>query len=151
MNSEVGGQTTQVLAASAMAALLAVTASCGPAPGADIAAGEIITRPTAYVGQSLTVSGRVEDVYPPRAFTIDSGMQDGDLLVLSTDSIPELEQMAAERGRGDGMTALVTGTVRLFVATEIEREVGWDLDPRLEKEFNNKSVIISRSTTFAPK
>ena len=129
-----------------------LTVSCSPAPGADLTAGDLITRPTAYVGQSLTVSGNVEDIYGPRAFTIDSGMQDGDLLVLSAEPLPQLAEI--DNGQGSPRsphTAVVTGIVRLFVASEIERELGWDVGPELEAEFKTKSALISRTTTFTPK
>ena len=112
-------------------------------------AGDIIERPGTYVGRSLTVSGKVEDLHGSRAFTIDSGMQDGDLLVLSADPLPQLTEAKDDKaGLGRDNTAIVTGIVRLFVTSEIEREVGWDIDPALEAEFANRAVIISRTTRF---
>lgn len=129
-----------------------LSAACSPAPGADVTAGQIIENPTFYVGQSLTVSGRVEHVHGPRAFTIDSGMQDGDLLVIGAEPFADLPALRDERGAVDGdYTALVTGTVRLFVASAIEREIGRDVDPEIEATFANKSVIISHTTQFERK
>jgi hypothetical protein len=39
----------------------------------------------------------------------------------------------------------VTGTVRRMTIIELEREVGWDLDPKLEAEFQDKPFLIARS------
>ena len=138
--------------ASAGALLIGVlgTSCSPPAPGADMTAGQIIDNPTAYVNQSLTVSGKVEDLHGPRAFTIDSGVQDGDLLVLGTEPFPQLDTLGAAGGRPTkDYTATITGTLRLFVASEVEREVGWDLDPKIEAEFENKAVLIGRTVTFS--
>ena len=129
--------------------LSGVFVSCGPAPGVDVTAGQIIANPTFYVGQNLTISGKVEDLYGPRAFTIDSGMQEGDLLVIAAEPFDVIvEERAASDDKPLGSKVIVGGTVRLFVAGAIEKEVGWDLDPELEERFTNKAVIISRTATF---
>lgn len=131
--------------------LAALSASCSPAPGADVRASDLVERPGAHVGQSLTVSGKLEELHGSRAFTIDSGIQRGELLVLSADPLPPLEDVKSENGRPTkDYTAIVTGMVRLFVARDIEREVGWDIDPELEAEYANKAVLISRTTRFVP-
>lgn len=125
--------------------------ACGnhePAPGADVSAGTIIENPAPYVGQTLTVSGNVEDIHGPRAFTMDSGLGVGDLLVLGAEPFPHVPD-GNNRAYLVGNSAKVTGVVHMLSVADVEREVGWDLDPQLEIEFEKKPVLIATSSTVA--
>lgn len=103
-----------------------------------------------YIGKTVTVRGEVEDVYGNRSFTVDEeGILGKDLLVISDKPLPPRVTGPEETPlvlKDD--TVKVTGTVRRFVATEIERELGIDLDPEIEVEIEeNRPVIIAKSVT----
>lgn len=91
----------------------------------------------------VTVTSEVEYAYGPRAFRLDDeavlrGGIDNDLLVLIRDpnGVAINDTWLTDR-------ATVTGTVRNFVVGEIERDYGLDLQPEIESEFRNKSVLIA--------
>jgi len=45
----------------------------------------------------------------------------------------------------EGAKVKVDGTVQKLVVAEIERELGWDLEPKLEAEFTEKNVIVAQN------
>ncbi len=115
-----------------------------------ITARQVIENPSAYVGKTVTVSGDVEEIWNPRAFNMDSGLSVGELLVVGREPFPQVGD-ANNRAYLISDTATVTGVVRMLVTADVEREIGWDLDPRIEAEFNAKPVLIAQSISFRPK
>ncbi len=112
-----------------------------------VTARQVIENPSAYVGKTVTVSGDVEEIWGPRAFNMDSGVTVGELLVVGREPFP---QVAATGNRAYVVSdiATVTGVVRMLVTADVEREIGWDLDPRIEAEFNAKPVLIAQTISF---
>jgi hypothetical protein len=114
----------------------------GTARVADIA-GE----PDRYMGQTVTVVADVEEVHSPRAFSLDedspaAGGIDNDLLVLS----PSAGSLADIDDQWLNNKVRVTGKVGKMAIVEIERELGWDLQPELEAEVERaKAVLIATS------
>jgi len=115
-----------------------------------ITARQVIENPSAYVGKTVTVSGDVEEIWNPRAFNMDSGLSVGELLVVGREPFPQVGD-ANNRAYVISDVATVTGVVRMLVMADVEREIGWDLDPRIEAEFNAKPVLIAQSISFRPK
>ncbi|MDQ3323495.1 MAG: hypothetical protein M3525_13850 [Acidobacteriota bacterium] len=114
-----------------------------------VTARQVIENPSAYVGKTVTVSGDVEEIHGPRAFNMDSGLTVGELLVVGREPFPNVP----DRGNTAYLVsdiATVTGVVRMLVTADIEREIGWDLDPQLEAEYNAKPVLVAQSITFRP-
>ena len=114
-----------------------------------ITARQVIENPQAYVGKTVTVSGDVEEIWNPRAFNMDSGLTIGELLVVGREPFPNVPDRN-NTAYVVSDVATVTGVVRMFVKADIEREIGWDLDSRLEAEFNAKPVLIAQSVNFKP-
>ena len=112
-----------------------------------ITARQVIENPSAYVGKTVTVSGDVEEIWGPRAFNMDSGISLGELLVVGREPFPQIPE-AGNRAYVVNDVATVTGVVRMLVVADVEREIGWDLDPRIEAEFNAKPVLIAQSINF---
>ena len=108
---------------------------------------QVIENPNAYVGKTVTVSGDVEEIWNPRAFNMDSGLSVGELLVVGREPFPNIPE-AGNRAYVVNDVATVTGVVRMLVTADIEREIGWDLDPRIEAEFNAKPVLVAQSISF---
>ena len=114
-------------------------------------AGDVIGNPSQYAGRVVTVTGDVDKVYSARAFTMDGGITPGrDLLVLSRDAVPGVLQAGRTRALLSGDDAIVTGRIINMVISEVEREIGWDLDRELETEFERQPVLIIESVSATP-
>ena len=140
-------------------ALLVAAIFVGSCGGADSeAAGEqggatarqIIENPAGFVGKKVTVSGDVKEIWGPRAFSMDSGLTAGELLVIGREPFPGVVDKGANTAYVVNDATTVTGVVRMLVTADIEREIGWDLDPRIEAEFNAKPVLVAQSVSFRP-
>jgi len=136
----------------ALSSFLFLTA-CGESAGdrvekvGGVTARQVIENPANYVGKTVTVSGDVEEIWGPRAFNMDSGASLGELLVVGREPFPQIPD-AGNRAYVVSDVATVTGVVRMLVTADIEREIGWDLDPRIEAEFNAKPVLIAQTISF---
>lgn len=115
-------------------AIIAQSIALAPEPG------EITQEPAQYYGKTLAVTGEIEDIVGPNAFTLDEDKLLGaqDLLVLGAKPAQALK---------DGETVAVTGELRPFVVADIERDydLTWDLDlqRKLEVEYKNKPVLVA--------
>jgi hypothetical protein len=128
--------------------------SASPAPewmasGATHRVADIIGNPNAFIGKTVTVVSDVEDVYGPRAFTLDVEYEDpygaknseDDLLTL----VPKVGGFPSVDSQWKDRKARVTGVVQRMVPKYVEREIGWTLPSRLESEYRGKPVLIVRS------
>ena len=117
------------------------------APEGTVRVADIAGEPDRYLGQTVTVVADVEEVHSPRAFSLDedspaAGGIDNDLLVLypNSDSLRDIDDQWLNN------KVRVTGKVGKFTIVEIERELGWDLQPELEAEVEGaKAVLIATS------
>lgn len=104
-----------------------------------VALDDLESNPKKYLGQAISVDAEVEEVLGPRVFTIDErnwGDLDGEILVFMPTTLVALVR------EDDRVT--VTGELRPFVRTELEREWGWfDMDPELEVEAAAKPVLVA--------
>ena len=67
---------------------------------------------------------------------------DNDMLVLS----PQAANLTPIENNWMKNKVRVTGTVRALAVAEIEREVGWDLNRKIEAEFKKvKAVLVASS------
>lgn len=106
---------------------------------------EIVKNPDSYLGRTVTVSGEVARVISPRMFVLDrEGTVLGDELLIYT-----TKPLTPQAGRDianpfqDADKVTVTGTVRRFVITDIERDIGMDLETEIEVEYQNEPVIAA--------
>ena len=95
------------------------------------------------IGQTVTVTGEVEEVVGNNAFRIQENEIFGDDGVLVINAQPTVPVSNNQNVR-------VTGEVRQFVAADLERDydLNWDLEvqQQLEAEYQEKPVIIAEST-----
>ncbi|MEO7270900.1 MAG: hypothetical protein ABIX28_23540 [Vicinamibacterales bacterium] len=105
--------------------------------GMEVAVGDLEENPNQYIGQTVTVTAEVEDVFGPHLFKIDEpnwGDLDGEILV----HLPS--NLAALVRENDRVT--VTGTMRMLIAADIERELGWlDPTPETQVTFAKRPVL----------
>ena len=108
---------------------------------------EITGAPNAFIGKTVTVVAEVDDVYGPRAFTLEAegppltkGARNSLLtLVPKVGGFPDIDAQWK-----DGK-ARVTGVVQRMVVKDVEREIGWELPANLKSRFIGKPVLIARS------
>ena len=120
----------------------------GTTPPADAArasdtsmpASDVASAPDKYLGQTVTVRGEVERIMSPMSFVLDDDGPDiqPDLLVFS----PKEGNPTTLDDTWRDKTVRVTGTVGKMTIVEIEREVGWDLDPQIEVEIERAGAIL---------
>jgi len=119
----------------------------GDVSDADITVADIVGEPESYFGRQVTIEADVDEVMGPHAFSVDedaplAGGIDNDLLVLSKEAagLQDLDDNWVDN------RVRVTGTVGRVDATEIEREIDWDLNPEVEAEFEGqRAVLIAES------
>ena len=108
---------------------------------------DIVGAPDQYRGRAVTVVADVEEVHGPMAFSLDedapaAGGIDNDLLVLfkKSSSLANIDDQWANN------KVRVSGVVGKMAVVELERELGWDLDPELEVELERvRAVRIANS------
>ena len=107
-----------------------------------ISAGKLARDAQAYYGQTISVKAEVEDVLGPNMFTLDedSLLAGSDVLVL----VP--------RGLASNLThdqkVIVTGKVRQFVETELDRDYDWFdngklVDVKTKVDWKTRPVLVA--------
>lgn len=124
-----------------------IDGAAGTAGGGEMRVADIVAAPDDYFGRTVTVTADVEEVLGPMAFTLDedapfAGGVDNDLLVLSREA-GNLERIDDQWLNNK---VRVTGTVGRRSIIEIERELGWDLDPELEIELERADAVLLASS-----
>ena len=115
-------------------AIIAESLAIAPEPG------EVAENPTQYYGETLAVTGEIEEMYGVNTFTLDDEELFGgeELLVI----VPNIAEVVS-----DGETVAVTGELRSFVVADLETDydLTWDLDVQreLEAEYSDRSVLVA--------
>ena len=123
----------------------AATSAAAPAGMNTVA--DIVGNPDRFVGQMVTVEADVEEVLSPLAFSLDedsplAGGVDNDLIVLS----PKSAGLADIDDQWLNNKVRVTGRVARMSVVEVEREIGWDLERKIEIEIEKpRPVLIAKS------
>jgi hypothetical protein len=109
----------------------------------QVTVGDIVENPAAYTGARVQVQGEVENYSKEgrRVFALDElGVANDRVLVVTRQQLdPDIDE---------GSKVSVTGTVREFAAAEVERELGIDIAPQIETEFQNRQVVIADSVSI---
>jgi hypothetical protein len=113
-----------------------------------ISAGKLAKDAKNYYGKTVTVKAEVEDVIDSRSFTLDEDaiLTGADVLVL----VP-----AGYTGSlTHDQVVIVTGKVRPYVSTELERDFDWFKDGKIvtinkDFDFKTRPVLIATSLTTA--
>ena len=95
----------------------------------------------------MTIEADLEEVLSSYAFTLDedapaAGGIDNELMVFS----PKSAHLAGVDDQWLNNRVRVTGKVGRMSVVEVERETGWDLDPKIETELQTvRPVLIATS------
>jgi hypothetical protein len=108
------------------------------APEVGMSVEDVAENLEAYIGNTVTVSGEVEDKLAGGGFTLkdDKWGADNEILVVGS-------TFAALVNEDDEVR--VTGEVRRFAISDVERDLQIDLDDELYRTWNNRPVLIARS------
>lgn len=126
------------------AVVIAQSIALSPEPG------EISENPEQYYGETLAVTGEVEEIQSEGTFTLDEDRLLGteDLLVIYAQ--PRAGSSASEAVPPtivDDDQVAVTGVLRPFVVSELERdyELTWDagVQEQLEADYSERPVLIA--------
>jgi hypothetical protein len=109
-----------------------------PVPKAEVE--KVTEEPMRFLGKRVTISGEVGQVHNARAFELkgEGIWWDDTMLVLTRAPVSIGQRMLAQ---GEDVTA--TGVVNKLSVVDVERDVGWDLQPELEVEFRDKPVLVA--------
>lgn len=92
-----------------------------------------------FLGKTVTVSGQVDKVFGPQAFTLAASLGGRTLLVVSKDQkTPSLEK---------GETIQITGTVEPYSADQFHQQTGVDLSQVPAAEFGGRPAVVASSIT----
>lgn len=134
-----------IKAAIALAILTTVLPACNQSanPKADTKISEITNGLNVdLIGKTVTVSGEVDQILGPKAFIIEGEQlfNDPEVLVVNASEAPIIEDTLVQ----------VTGTVREFVGSEIEKKFDLDLAQEFEVEFGGKLMLIATAVVLTP-
>jgi len=94
-----------------------------------------------FLGRTVTVSGKVEQVLGQRAFTLASGQGGHQLLVIrKNDQAPEVKQ---------GETVQVTGKVEAYDRNHLHQETGVDLNSIPADEYSGRPAVVASAVATA--
>jgi hypothetical protein len=123
-----------------------------PAATFGVTVGEIVNQPEQFYGETVTVSGEVNQVLQAFAFTIggDAFGQGEELLVIGPPP-PVGEDLAAEEVVDEMYIVQATGTVHEFDVAAIEQEIGAELDQEVLARFEGQPVLVAEGTVITPR
>jgi hypothetical protein len=144
------------------AALVALFAACAsaqratptnPLPDVGVTVSEVAENPLRYAGQVITVSGEVDRIFNPRAFTIGGPdfIGEDELLVVGPSTVPAILNNLADSLATMNDVVQVTGLVRVFHEDSIEQAIGADLDDDLFDVYDGKPVLVMRDLDITPR
>lgn len=110
------------------------------APGANVE--NIKEAPSRYYGKTVTVTGDVDEIYNDRAFELEgTGWAFNDNITVLTKTPVRLA--GAPLSQDEDL--IVTGTVRQYVAADLNRDLGWTITPDLQTKIEKRPVLIADS------
>lgn len=131
-------------------ALLTPVPGTGSGEMGILTVADIAGNPDQYMGQQVVIEGSIDRIFSATVFTLDEDALlaagiDNDLLIVAENA----NAFALDDGWLDDQVQ-VTGTVRLFVLAEVEREFVLDLDDELVVDFEGRPAIIATQVTPVP-
>jgi len=117
--------------------------------GSRVTIDEITDNPTAFYGQSVTVTGPVEEILGPRSFTISDAdpLMSEDLPVVSSRALMSGASGQHTASDYDGREVQVTGTVHQFNLAAFEDQLGVDLVDSAWTDWAGQPAIVATSIT----
>ena len=121
--------------------LVALSACESAEPNIGVTIDEVEQDPQQYFGQTVTVSGEINDVYGSNAFTIGGEGFAGALLVVVPSNAEITGVDVIDTPDMDDAIVQVSGTVREFVISEIEADYGLTFETEIDYEEQEPAVV----------
>ncbi len=116
----------------------------GPQVGVTLQ--DIQGNPQAYIGQTVTVSGEIQEAIGPNAFVFDRG----DIIVVGARELAQITGTSSEDFFSGDPVVQVTGSVTTFIAAEMERQLGYPLDAMLNQYEGRPAIIAQEVLLLEP-
>ncbi len=127
--------------------------SAGQAIGVSVA--DVTDNPDELYGKQITLSGLVTEVVGPNAVAIggDEFIGGEPVLILGAKKLPQIveglpEGEPFEVQQQDLVQA--TGTLREFNVSEVENDIGYELDDNLFSDWEGEPVLVADSFVLSP-
>lgn len=102
---------------------------------------EVANKPGKYLGQEVSVDGSIERVLADHAFVLDL---DG---FFGRDQVLVINNTGYRLPVNEGDNVEVAGPLRVFVTSDIEEEVNYNLLESVSIEYKNTPVIVAKRVT----
>lgn len=98
------------------------------------------------IGETISIRAEVEETVGETSFLLEDDQLFGgeDILVINASSEPFV------LAEGDETEVQVTGEVQQLVIAEFETEYGFDLDPTLYADYEDRPVVVAQSIALSP-
>jgi hypothetical protein len=141
--------TRKVLAAAFVGLFGISVASAGDKEPGTISAGKLAKDAKNYYGQTVTVKATVQDILGTHSFTLDE-----DAILARHDVLVLLPEGSLPTGLKHDDHVLVTGTVRRYVTSELDKDYDWFKDGEIVKsttkiDFDTRPVLVATSVRVA--
>ena len=141
---------TRKILVAAFAGLFGIgVAGAGDKEPGTISAGKLAKDAKNYYGQTVTVKAKVQDVLGTHSFTLDE-----DAILAGHDVLVLLPAGSLPAGLKKDDHVLVSGTVRKYVTSELEKDYDWFKDGEIVKsstkiDFDTRPVLVATSVRMA--
>lgn len=105
---------------------------------------QVAENPANFYGQSVNLTGEVDDIYGVQAFSLDgTGIVNDKVLVISRNALIPVGGAGDDYLYNTGDRVQVQGTVRSFQIDDIERDLSIDLVDSMFMGWEGKPVVIA--------
>jgi hypothetical protein len=131
---------------SLLIAVFDIDQSAGPDVGVNLR--EVAAHTSVMVGRTVTVSAEIDDILSPHVMTIgnDNPFFGNEVVIVSGQPWDTLAGVPLD----EDDVVQVTGEVRLFDTSELERELGIELDSTAASAYHRQPMLLVKSLTLDP-
>jgi hypothetical protein len=92
-----------------------------------------------YDNKTVTVPGEVDHLIDPKSFVLESGgLLNDEIVVVMSKSLSDAQKQMAV----DDANVIVTGKIRRVSAADLRKELGWEFDAKLDKQFGRAKQFL---------
>lgn len=104
---------------------------------------DLLDSPSDHIGETVSVSGEVNEVFTPRSFTIGGSGFGRQLLIVSTEPITPVEGRTEEIPAVEDDIVQVIGVVQRFDSTKFAQEYNLNLQQDVASEYQGEPVVVA--------
>lgn len=127
--------------------VLLLTGCQQQSPDTQVRPQDLLENPEQHIGNTVVVSGEVDQIFTPRSFTIGGPDFAQNLLVVSSDSLVPAEGRTAGVPTAEGDIVQVTGVVERYTAETVDQQYGVSLPSEAASEFDGELAVIAQQAS----